>query len=355
MFSLGLGRKQAPLLGIDIGSTAVKVVELARVGAASAHTFQVASCALEPLPATAVVEKKIADIQAVGEAIRQAVTRCGTKAKAAAVAVPGSATITKVIPMAAGMKDAEMAGLIQLDADHYIPYPLDEVNLDFTVLGPAVTQGEVDVLLVATRHEVVDNLLAALAIAGLEADVVDAEPYALENAATLAMGAQAEGQTIAIADIGAQATRIQVVRNGRGLFSREQNFAAAQLLEEIQHRYNLKADEARRCLEAGELPDNYVAEVARPFAEALTQQIGRALQFYYSATYSKPADQLLLAGGVAVLPELERLVSNRLGILAYVANPFAHMTLGPRVPGQLIQRHGAALALAVGLALRGFD
>lgn len=355
MFSLGLGRKQAPLLGIDIGSTAVKVVELARVGLASAHTFQVTSCALEPLAPMAVVEKKIADVQAVGEAIRQAVTRCGTKAKAAAVAVPGSATITKVIPMAVGMKDAEMEGLIQLDADHYIPYPLDEVNLDFTVLGPSVTQGEVDVLLVATRHEVVDNLLAALEIAGLEAEVVDAEPYALENAAILAMGAQADGQTIAIADIGAQATRIQVVRNGRAQFSREQGFAAAQLLDEIRHRYQLKADEARRCLEAGELPDNYVVDVARPFAEALTQQIGRALQFYYSSTYSKPADQILLAGGVAVLPGLEQTVSNRLGVLAYVANPFAHMTLGPRVPGPLIQRHGPALTLAVGLALRGYD
>jgi type IV pilus assembly protein PilM len=355
MFSLGLGRTQAPLLGIDIGSTAVKLVELSRTRPASTPTYRVESCALEPLPPTALVDKKIDDIQAIGEAIRRAVARSGTKARAAAVAVPSSATITKVISMTAGLKDTEMEGLIQLDADQYIPYPLDEVNLDFTVLGPAVTQGEVDVLLVATRHEVVDNLLAALDIAGLQAEVVDVEPYALENGAILAMGAQAKDSTIAITDIGAKATRIQIVRNGRGLFNREQGFAAAQLLEEIQHRYGFSDDEARRRIEGGEYPENFTAEVCSPYIEVLTQQIGRALQFFYSSTNSTPADQILLTGGVAALPGMEQEVSARLGILAYVANPFFHMTLGPRVPARLIQRYGPALVLAVGLALRGFD
>jgi type IV pilus assembly protein PilM len=353
MFSLGL--KKAPLLGLDIGSTAIKLIELSLPGGASAHTYRVESCALEPLPPAAIVDKKITNPQAVGEAIRKAVARSGTRAKAAAVAVPGAAVITKVITLPAQLGDAEMEAQIQYEADQYIPYPLDEVNLDFTVLGPASTQDEVDVLLAASRHENVDSLVDVLAMAGLTAAIVDVEPYALENACILALGAQAEGQTIAVADIGAASTRIQVLRGGRTLYTREQGFAAAQLIEDVQRRYGLSPAEARRQLIEDGLPDDYGTQVQGPFAEALAQQIGRALQFFYSATFSRPADQILLAGGLAALSGLDRLVGARLGITATIANPFLHMTLAPRVVNQRIERYGPALAVATGLALRGFD
>jgi type IV pilus assembly protein PilM len=181
------------------------------------------------------------------------------------------------------------------------------------------------------------------------------EPYALENACILALGAQAEGQTIAVADIGAASTRIQVLRGGRTLYTREQGFAAAQLIEEVQRRYGLSPAEARRQLIEDGLPDDYGTQVQGPFAEALAQQIGRALQFFYSATFSRPADQILLAGGLAALSGLDRLVGARLGITATIANPFLHMTLAPRVVNQRIERYGPALAVATGLALRGFD
>ncbi|MBK8640400.1 MAG: pilus assembly protein PilM [Chromatiaceae bacterium] len=355
MFSLGFGRKKAPLLGLDIGSTAVKLIELSQAGAGSAHTYQVESCALEPLPPGAIAERKIADPQLVGEAIRKAVARSGSRAKAAAVAMPGAAAITKVITLPAGLVDEEMENQITMDADQYIPYPLEEVDIDFTVLGPAVTPGEVDVLLAAARHEIAINLIIALEIAGLKASIIDVEPYALENACILALGAQGQGQTIAIADIGADAMRIQVMRQGRTLFTREQGFAAAQLFEEVQHRYDLTPEEARRRVIEKDLPASFASEVRDPFSAALAQQIGRALQFFYSSTASRSADQILLAGGVAGLPGLDRVIGESLGITAYIANPFIHMTLGPKVGIQLIHRQGPALAVAVGLALRGFD
>jgi type IV pilus assembly protein PilM len=355
MFSLGFGRKKAPLLGVDIGSTAVKLIELSQAGAGSAHTYQVESCALEPLPPGAIAERKIADPQLVGEAIRKAVARSGTHAKAAAVAMPGAAAITKVITLPAGLSDEEMENQITMDADQYIPYPLEEVDIDFTLLGPAVTPGEVDVLLAAARHEIAINLIIALEIAGLKASVIDVEPYALENACILALGAQGQGQTIAIADIGADAMRIQVMRQGRTLFTREQGFAASQLFEEVQHRYDLTPEEARRRVIEMDLPASFASEVRDPFAAALAQQIGRALQFFYSSTAARSADQILLAGGVAGLPGLDRVIGASLGITAYVANPFVHMTLGPKVGAQMIQRQGPALAVAVGLALRRFD
>ncbi len=355
MFSLGFGRKKAPLLGLDIGSTAVKLIELSQARAGSAHTYQVESCALEPLPPGAIAERKIADPQLVGEAIRKAVARSGSRAKAAAVAVPGSAAITKIITLPEGLSDEEMENQIKMDADQYVPYPLDEVDLDFTLLGPAVHAGEVDILLAAARHEIAINLIIALEIAGLKASIIDVEPYALENACILALGAQGEDQTTAIADIGANAMRVQVMRQGRTLFAREQGFAAAQLFEEVEHRYDLTPEEARRRVIEEDLPETYAAEVRDPFAAALAQQIGRVLQFFYSATSSKPADQVLLAGGMAGLPGLEQVVADSLGITTFVANPFLHMTLGPKVGAQLLQRQGPALALAVGLALRRFD
>jgi type IV pilus assembly protein PilM len=355
MFSLGFGRKKAPLLGVDIGSTAVKLIELSQAGAGSAHTYQVESCALEPLPPDAITERKIADPQLVGEAIRKAVARSGTRAKAAAVAMPGAAAITKVITLPAGLADEEMENQITMDADQYIPYPLEEVDIDFTLLGPAVNPGEVDVLLAAARHEIAINLIIALEIAGLKASIIDVEPYALENACILALGAQGQGQTIAIADIGADAMRIQVMRQGRTLFTREQGFAASQLFEEVQHRYDLTPEEARRRVIEMDLPASFASEVRDPFAAALAQQIGRALQFFYSSTAARSADQILLAGGVAGLPGLDQVIGASLGITAYVANPFIHMTLGPKVGAQMIQRQGPALAVAVGLALRRFD
>ena len=359
MFSLGFGRKKAPLLGVDIGSTAVKLIELSQAGAGSAHTYQVESCALETLPPGAIAERKIADPQLVGEAIRKAVARSGTRAKAAAVAMPGAAAITKVITLPAGLADEEMENQITMDADQYIPYPLEEVDIDFTVLGPSVNPGEVDVLLAAARHEIAINLIIALEIAGLKASVIDVEPYALENACILALGAQGQGQgqgqTIAIADIGADAMRIQVMRQGRTLFTREQGFAASQLFEEVQHRYDLTPEEARRRVIEMDLPASFASEVRDPFAAALAQQIGRALQFFYSSTAARSADQILLAGGVAGLPGLDQVIGASLGITAYVANPFIHMMLGPKVGAQMIQRQGPALAVAVGLALRRFD
>ena len=355
MLSLGFGRKKAPLLGLDIGSTAVKLIELSQAGAGTAHTYQVESCALEPLPPGAIAERKIADPRLVGEAIRKAVARSGTRAKAAAVAMPGAAAITKIIALPVSLDDVDMENQIKRDADQYIPYPLDEVDIDFTVLGPAATLGEVEVLLAAARHEIANNLIIALDIAGLKTSIIDVEPYALGNACILALGAQAEGRTIAIADIGANAMRIQVMREDRILFTREQGFAAAQLFEEVQHRYDLTPEEARRQVIEDDLPETFATEVRDPFAAALAQQIGRALHFFSSSTFSKPADQILLAGGVAGLPGLDRVIGESLRITAYVANPFIHMTLGSKVGVQLLQRQGPALAVAAGLALRRFD
>ncbi len=357
MFSFG--RKKTALLGVDISSTTVKVIELSQSGGASASLFRVEAYAVEPLPPNAVVEKKIADVDAVGRTIQKAVARSGTKATRAAAAVSGSAVITKVIAMGAALSPAEMEAQIQLEADQYIPYPLEEVNIDFDVLGPSSSSPEmVDVLLAASRRENVDDRVTVLEAGGLTAAVVDVEAYAMENACALLLGARGDGratQTVAIADVGAATTNLHVLHEGRIVYTREQNFGGQQLIEEIQRRYAVPQDQALRDLIEGNLPAGFEPEVLTPFKEMLSQQIGRALQFFYSSSTFNRVDRLVVAGGAAGLRQVDKLVEDRLGISTKVANPFTHMSLATHIKAQDIARDAPSLMIAVGLALRGFD
>jgi type IV pilus assembly protein PilM len=353
------GRKKTALLGVDISSTTVKLIELSQASGASASLFRVESYAVEPLPPNAVAEKKIADVDAVGRTVQKAVSRSGTKATRAAVAVSGAAVITKVISMAPSLSPAEMETQIQLEADQYIPYPLEEVNIDFDVLGPSSSNPDmVDVLLAASRRENVDDRVAALEIGGLTAAVVDVEAYAMENACALILGAQGSGrgdQTVAVADVGAATTDLHVLHGGRIVYTREQAFGGNQLIDEVQRRYGLPRDQVLQKLIEGSLPVAFEPEVLTPFKETLAQQIGRALQFFYSASTFSRVDQLIVAGGSAGIRKVAELIEDRLGIHTLVANPFAQMSLGPRTNAQDIARDAPSLMIAVGLALRGFD
>lgn len=354
----GLGRKQTPLLGIDIGSTAVKLVELSRPGASAAGRYQVDRYAIEPLPPNAMAEKKISDVQAVGQTIGRALRRAETKNKRAAVAISGSAVITKTITMSGELSEADMEAQLQLEADQYIPFPLEEVNIDFDVLGPsAANPGMVDVLLAASRRENIDDRVAALAVAGLTAEIVDVETYAMENACVLMLddeSGEQPDQTLAIADIGAATTTLYVVHKGQIVYTREQKFGGLQLINDIQHRLNVPREQATAKLINGELPDDYESQVLTPFKEAMSQQIGRALQFFYSATAFNRADRIVLAGGAASLPGLDQLVGERLGISSGVGDPFSHMSLSKEFTDTALKRDAPALMVAVGLALRGF-
>lgn len=355
------GRKKPALVGVDISSTAVKLIELSQTGGAYAalSPFRVENYAVEPLPPNSVVEKKIANVQAVGEAVAKAVARSGTKTKNAVAAVSGSAAITKVISMSATLSDAEMEAQIQLEADQYIPYPLEEVDMDFDVLGPSDSGGNmVDVLLAASRKENVEDRKDALAIGGLTATIIDVEAYAMESACSLLLGARSEEgseRTVAVADIGATTTTLQVLHDDQTVYTREQNFGGLQLIEDVQRRYGMKADEALRKVIEGDLPDNYATDVLVPFKESLAQQIGRALQFFYSASTFNRVDQIILAGGSASIRGIDELVEERLGTSTVAANPFTHMSLSPQIKASALNRDAPALMIAVGLALRGFD
>lgn len=358
MFSLFSPQKPV-ILGLDISSTAVKLLELSRSGGKPGGRYRVESYAVEPLRANAVVEKNIADVEAVGEAVRNVVRRSGTRAKQAAVAVSGSAVITKIIAMPASLSGQELENQIQLEADQYIPYPLEEVNIDFEVLGPAEKNPEmVEVLLAASRSENVDNRVEALAIAGLTAAVVDVEAYAMEKAFSLITDQLPDlgvDQTIAIADIGATITTLNVLHNNKIIYTRDQNFGGKQLTEEIQRRYGLSHEEAGMAKRQGGLPDNYVSEVLEPFKEALAQQVSRSLQFFFSSSAYNSVDHIVLAGGCASIPAIDELVEEKVGTPTIIANPFTNMSVASGVKPQSLSNDAPSLMIACGLALRSFD
>lgn len=347
--------KKQLVLGLDISSTAIKLLELGKHG----DRYRVESYAVEPLPPNSVIEKNISDVEAVGEAIKRAVKRSGTRNKFAAAAVAGSAVITKVISMSATLTEADMEQQIQLEADQYIPYPLEEVNLDFELLGPTENDPErVDVLLAASRSENVDVRVAAIELAGLKPKIIDVEAYAMENAfAMLASQLPEQGidQTIAVVDVGATMTTLNVMHDMKTIYTREQVFGGKQLTEEIQRRYGLSYEEAGMAKRQGGLPDNYAPEVLEPFKDAMAQQVSRSLQFFFSSSQYNSVDHIVLAGGSAMLLGIDELIANKLGVHTSIANPFTNMTLASRVKAQSLSNDAPALMIACGLAMRSFD
>ncbi len=348
-------KKRPPLVGIDISSSAVKVLELSRAG----EQFRVERYAVEPLPQNAVVEHQITEVEQVADAVERAIKRSGTKCKHVAVAVPAAHVITKTIKMPAALSDQDRHTQIEMEADHYIPYPLDEVNLDYNVLGPSESNPEeVDVLLAACRKEIVDDYLAVVQGPGLNPVVVDVETYAMENAYSLIAAHMPGGgmeKTVAVLDVGATTTNINAIHNNRSVYTRDHTFGGRQLTEEIQRRYGLSYEEAGLAKKQGGLPDNYQTDVLRPFMEAMCQEIMRALQFFYSSTPFNNVDQILLAGGCAQIPGIDELVAARIGVPTIVANPFASMALSSRVKPQLLSNDAPSLMISCGLALRSFD
>lgn len=355
---MGLGdlfsKKKPAVLGIDISSTAVKLIELSKSG----KTYKVESYGVEPLPPNAVADKNIADVDAVGEVIKRVVKRSGAKSKLACAAVPGSAVITKIITMPANLSDSEMESQIEVEADQHIPFPIEEVNMDFEVLGPTEDNPDsVDVLLAASRSENVDVRVAALELGGLVPEIMDVEPYAIENAFELVSHQvidDGEDRVVAVVDIGASITTINVLYNGKTIFTHEQIFGGKQLTEEIQRRYGLSYEEAGMAKRQGGLPDNYIPEVLDPFKEAVGQQVSRSLQLFYAGSEYGEVDQILLAGGTSSIPGIDDLITETVGTATVVANPFANMSLAGRVKAQALSNDAPSLMIACGLAMRSF-
>jgi type IV pilus assembly protein PilM len=347
-------QKQSAVLGIDISTAAIKLLELSKVGA----RYRVESYAVSPLPQDAVIDKNITNVEAITDAIKIALKQSGSKLKQASVAVAGSSVMTKVIPMPASIAD-DMEEQIMVEADQYVPYSLDDVYFDFEVMGTNKNNPEmIDVLLAASRKETIDDRIEALAKAGLKAKIVDVEAFAMENAFALLIDQlpeAVEGQTVAIVDIGSTMTTLNILFDGHTVYTREQGFGGKQLTEEIQRRYGLTYEEAGLAKKVGGLPDNYTIDVLDPFKRAMVQQIQRSIQYFVSSSANRRIDNLIMAGGCASIPGIDKLVHQTLGVHTVIANPFINMTLSNKVKPQSLSNDASAMMIACGLALRSFD
>jgi len=347
-------RKQAALLGLDISSTTVKLLELSRNG----DSYRVESYAVASLPQDAVVEKAISDIDGVANSIRSVLAQSRSKLKLVAAAVAGSAVITKQVQMPEGLSEEEMETQLTLEADQYIPYPLEEVALDFEVQGAVPgREGMVEVLLAACRRETIDARVEAIENAGLEPKVMDVEAYAMERAYGLLrenLGLE-ESAVVAVVDIGATMTTLSVLANGQTIYTREQLFGGKQLTDEIMRRYGLPLEEAGLAKKQGGLPDDYEDELLNPFRDAVVQQVTRSLQLFFSSSQYNDVDFIIMAGGVSYMEGLVDLVQERLGTPTAMANPFAEMSISPRVNAVALGSDAPAMMIACGLALRSFD
>jgi len=344
------------LLGLDITTSSIKLIELAMAGG----QYRVESYAAEPTPPNAMNEKTLVDPQAVGDAIRRAVKRSGARTREAAIAISGDAAITKVIQMPRGLREGDLEAQVEMQADQYIPFPMDEVSYDFEVLGPSEKDTEsIDVLLVASRSENVEQRRAAASAAGLTAKIVDVEAFALENACRLMTHQMPDGgidHSVAVADFGASSTTFSVLRNLKVVYTRDFAFGGQQLTEEIMRTYGLSMEEAGRAKKEGGLPHNYQAEVLDPFIDDMTQQVSRSLQFYLaSGTGREQPDKILVCGGCANIPGVADVIQSRVGIAAERGDPLGQMKLSSRARAQAVQRDATALLTACGLALRSFD
>ena len=348
--------KAPPLFGLDISSSSVKMIEIVDAGRGA---YRVERYAIEPLPREAVVDGNINNLEAVAEAVKRAHKRLATRTKHVAMAVPSGAVITKKIIVQAGLREDELELQVETEANQYIPFALDEVNLDFQLVGAAPSNPEEEeVLIAATRKEKVEDRVAVAESAGLKALVMDVESYAQQSALSLVTEQLPNGgkdQNIAVVDIGANVMNVTVLRNDQSVYTREQAFGGNQLTQDIVSRYGMSVEEAENAKRSGGLPDDFETEVLRPFMDNLSMEVQRALQFFFTSTQYNAVDQILLAGGSAVIPGLDEAVNTRTQVPTVVANPFAAMQTSPRIQLKRLMVDAPSMIVACGLAMRRFD
>lgn len=344
------------LAGLDISSSSIKLVELS---GGDKDSYKVERYAIEQLPRDAVVDGNIANLEAVSDALKRALRRFGGGVRNVAVALPSSSVITKKIILPGGLRETEMEFAVEAEANQYIPFALDEVNLDFQEIGPAPgTHGDVEVLIAASRKEKVEDRVAAVESAGLKAVIMDVDSLAAQSAFELIsrrLPEQGRDKIIALISIGASVTTVTVLRNGQQIYSREQAFGGNQLTQDIARQYGMSVEEAEAAKRSGSLPQDYEGDLLRPFLDSLALEVSRALQFFFTSTQYNQVDHIVLAGGCAVLPGLAEMVGGRTQIPTVIANPFEGMTLSSQVRPKALLADAPAMIVACGLAMRRFD
>ncbi len=348
------GKPTPPMVGIDISTSSVRLVELSLTGKCD---LRLEHYACELLPRGAVVDGNIDNFDQVSEAVRRVLKKSGTRARHVVLGMPPASVITKKIILPAGMAEDQLEVQVESEASQYIPFALDEVSLDFDVLGQAPNSpDDIEVMLAASRREKVEDRVAIAEAAGLKAMVMDIESYAARAALdrVTVQTPQGKDQIVALFQIGAQVTHISVLQGGITIYEREQPFGGNQLTQEIVRAYSMPFEQAETRKKTGDLPVNYQNDILTPFMESAALEVTRAIQFFFTSTPYTRVDQSYLAGGCALIPGLLDIVAGRTKISSAVLSPFKGMQLAPTVREQQLRFEAPAYLVACGLALRRF-
>ncbi len=355
LLDLLLGRKHVPMIGLDISSSSAKLVEL---GKSASGEFVLERLASEPFEKGWITDGQIEKFDEVVGAVRKLLDKSGTKTRQVVLAMPQSAVITKRINLPAGLRDEELELQVESEANQYIPFSLDEVSLDFCVIGPSPTSsGDVEVLIAASRKERVQDRQGLAEAAGLKPMVLDIESHAALLAISRvveALPSQGRDALIALFEIGADTTSLKVLREGELLYDRDQAFGGSQLTSLISRQYGFSFEEAEQKKLAGELPEDYEGQILTPFVDSLSQEIGRALQYFFTSTPHHKVHYVMLAGGTATLPGLKDRVTDLTGFAAMVVNPFDGMKIASSVREAKVRKEAPSYLTACGLAMRRF-
>jgi len=343
------------MMGLDISSSSVKMVELSQD---KSGKLVLEHCAIVPLERGWITDGNIEKFDEVADAVRKLLKKSGSKTRNVAMALPPSAVITKKIILPGGLSDQELEMQVEAEANQYIPFPLDEVSLDFCIVGPSNNSaGDIEILIAASRREKVQDIQGLAEAAGLKPVIVDVESYAsrlatgrlIEN-----LPGQGQDSIVALFEVGALTTSMQVIRNDEILYERDQAFGGAQLTQLIVRQYGFSLEEAESKKRSGELPDDYDTAVLRPFLDSMVQEVGRALQFFFTSTPHNRVDYVMLAGGSAALPGLTTAVTRHTTFACSVVNPFEGMEMGSSVRLKKMAREAPSYLTSCGLALRRF-
>jgi len=348
-------RQPKPLLGLDVSSSSVKLVELGRNAAGK---LILERCAVEPLEPGWVSDGNVEKFDEVAEAIRKVVRKSGSRTRNVALALPPSAVITKKIVLPSGLSEEDLEFHVEHEANQYIPFALEEVSLDFCVIGTSASSvGDVDVLIAASRKEKVQDRQGLAEAAGLKPLILDIESYASRLAtARLIKQMPGEGRdaVVALFEVGAFTTSMHVVRNQEVLYEREQVFGGGQLTQLIVRQYGFSPDEAETKKRNGELPEDYGTGVLKPFVASIAQEITRALQFFFASTPHHRVDYILLAGGSSSVPGLANAITRQTSFACSLVNPFDGMEMSSNVLEKNVRREAPSYLTSCGLALRRF-
>lgn len=350
------GQGSRPLIGVDISSSAVKMLELGRSGK---DMRRVERYAIVPMSKEAVVDGAIAKQELVEAALLACWKALDSKTRDVALALPASAVITKKIMLPGTATDDEIDTQVTAEANQMAAFSLDEVSLDYQILGPnAKNPTENDALVVVSRRDRVEERVAIAEAVGLKTLIMDVDAFATLTAyeqMAFQLPENGAGQTVAIIDLGATTMHVNVLHDNQQVYQREHTLGGNMLTNEIARRFDLPSEEAEDAKRKNLLPDSYESEVLQPFLDTVALEIGRALQLFFSATSLQSVDHILLAGGCAAIPGLDDVVHGKMNTSTMIANPFAKMAVSSQVKARQLATEAPALFVACGLALRKFD